>query len=133
MLGLLLFLIFINDIVHSIASVIKLFPDDTSLSFGHTNPDIRTETLTNDLAKLSEWAKLWKVKFNEIKTELTNIKRDTKPKHQLTFGNVVLEEKPHHKHLGITLKKTASGTSTLVTFQVMLACSLTACAISNTN
>ena len=98
------FLIFINDIVHSIASVIKLFPDDTSLSFGHTNPDIRTETLTHDLAKLSEWAKLWKVKFNEIKTELTNIKRDTKPKHQLTFGNVVLEEKPHHKHLGITLQ-----------------------------
>ena len=72
-------------------------------------------------------------KLNEEKTELVNIKQDTKPIHQLTFGNVVLEEKPHHKHLGITLKKTASGTSTLVTFQVMLACSLTACAISNTN
>ena len=83
--------------------------------------------------KNSDWAKFWKIKFNEEKTEIVNIKRDTKPIHQLTFGNVVLEEKPHHKHLGITLKKTASGTSTLVTFQVMLACSLTACAISNTN
>ena len=103
-LGPLLFLIFINNIVCSIKSVIKLFANDTSMSLGHTNPDIRTETLTNDLEKISEWAKLWKVKFNEEKTELVNIKRDTKPIHQLTFCNVVLEEKPHHKHLGITLQ-----------------------------
>ena len=48
------------------------------MSLGHTNPDIRTETLPNDLAKLSERTKLWKVKFNEEKTELVNIKRDTK-------------------------------------------------------
>ena len=80
----------------------KLFADDTSMSLGHTNPDIRTETLTNDLEKNSEWAKLWKV--NEEKTELVNITGDTKPIHQLTFGNVALEEKPHHKHLGITLQ-----------------------------
>ena len=67
MLGPLLFLIFINDIVRSIESVIKLFADDASMSLGHTNPDIRTETLTNDLTKISEWAKLWKVKLNLMK------------------------------------------------------------------
>ena len=50
-LGLLLFLNFINDIVRSIESVIKLFADNTSMSLGRTNPDIRTETLTNDLQK----------------------------------------------------------------------------------
>ena len=101
-LGPLLF--FINDIVRSIEFVIKLFADDTSMSLGHTNPDIRTETLTNDHAKISELAKIWKVKFNKEKTELVNIKRDTKPIHQLTFCNVVLEEKPRHKHLGIALQ-----------------------------
>ena len=104
MLGPLLFLIFINDIGHSIESIIKLFADDTSMSLGLTNPDTRAEILTCDLVKISDWAKLWKVKFNEEKTELVNIKRDTKPIHQLTFGNVVLEDKPHHKHLGITLQ-----------------------------
>ena len=67
------FLIFINDIVRSIESVIKLFANDTSVSLGYSNPDIRTETLTKDLAKISEWAKLWKVKFNEEKTEVVNI------------------------------------------------------------
>ena len=48
--------------------------------------------------------KTLEVKFNEEKTELVNIKRDTKPIHQLTFGNVVFEGKPHHKYLGITLQ-----------------------------
>ena len=104
-LGPLLFLIFINDIGHSTESIIKLFADDTSMSLGLTNPDTRTEILTCDLVKISDWAKLWKVKFNEEKTELVNIKRDTKPIHQLTFGNVVLKDKPHHKHLGIILSK----------------------------
>ena len=74
------------------------------MSLGHTNPDIRTETLTNDHAKISEWAKLWKLKFNIEKTELVNIKRDIKPIHLLTFGNVVFDKKTRHKHLGITLQ-----------------------------
>ena len=56
------------------------------------------------MQKISEWAKLWTIKFNEEKTAPVNIKRDTKPIHQLPFGNVVLEEKPRHKHLGITLQ-----------------------------
>ena len=104
MLGPLLFLIFINDIGHSIESIINLFADDISMSLGLTNPRTRAEILTCDLVKISDRAKLWKVKFNEEKTELVNIKRDAKTIHQLTFGNIVLEDKPHHKYLGITLQ-----------------------------
>ena len=103
MLGSLLFLIFINDIERSIESIINIFADDTSMILA-TNPRTRAEILTFDLVKISDWAKLWKVKFNEENTELVNIKRNTKPIHQLTFGNVVLEDKPHHKHLGITVQ-----------------------------
>ena len=61
MLGHLLF--FINDIGHSIESVTKLFADDTSTS----KSDIRAEIPTSGL---SDWAKLWKAKLNENKTEL---------------------------------------------------------------
>ena len=64
-LGPLLFLTFINDIGHSIESIVKLFADDTSMSLGLRNPDTRAEILTCDLVKISDWAKLWKVKFNE--------------------------------------------------------------------
>ena len=57
-LGPLSFLIFINDIVYKIESVIKLFADDTSMSLGLTNPNIRAEILMSDLDKINEWAKL---------------------------------------------------------------------------
>ena len=69
------------------------------MSLGLANPDTTAEILSCDLVKISDWAKLWKAKFNEEKIELVNIKRDTKPIHQLTF-----EDKLHHKHLGITLQ-----------------------------
>ena len=47
---------------------------------------------------------IWKIKFNEDKTVHINMKRNTKPIHQLTIGNVVLEDKPYRKHLWTTLQ-----------------------------
>ena len=52
MLGPLLFLIYINDIVNNIESVIKLFADDTSLSLALNIPDSRAEILNHDLEKI---------------------------------------------------------------------------------
>ena len=52
-----LFLIYINDIVNNIESVIKLFADDTSLSLALNNPDSRAEILNHDLETINEWAK----------------------------------------------------------------------------
>ena len=54
MLGPLLFLIYINDIVNNIESVIKLFADDTSLSLALNNPDSPAEILNHDLEKINE-------------------------------------------------------------------------------
>ena len=54
----LLFLIYINDIVNNIESVIKLFADDTSLSLALNNPDARAEILNHDLEQIKEWANL---------------------------------------------------------------------------
>ena len=67
MFGPLLFLIYINDIVNNIESVIKLFADDTSLSLALNNPDSRAEILNHDLEQINEWTKIWKVSFNEDK------------------------------------------------------------------
>ena len=52
--GPLLFLIFFNDIVYKMESVIKLFADDTSMSLGLTNPNIRAEIFMSDLDKINE-------------------------------------------------------------------------------
>ena len=62
-LGPLLFLVYINDIVKDIVSVIKLFADDTSMSLALRDYNVRGEIVNSDLENISQWAKLWKVKF----------------------------------------------------------------------
>ena len=51
-LGPLLFLIYINDIVEDIESVIKLFADDTSMYLSLENPHIRAKFLKDNLDKI---------------------------------------------------------------------------------
>ena len=96
-LGPLLFFIYINDIVNNIESVMKLFADDTSLSLALNNPDSRAEILNHDLEQINEWAKKWKVRFNEEKTEQLNFTRGQNQNQQLTFGSTTLKETPSHK------------------------------------
>ena len=67
-LGPLLFLLFINDIVHDIGSAIRLFADDTSLYIIVEDPNVAAELLNADLEKIAEWALKWLVKFNPLKT-----------------------------------------------------------------
>ena len=56
-LGPFLFLIYVNDIVNNIESVINFFADDTSLSLTLNNPDSRAEILNHDLETINDWAK----------------------------------------------------------------------------
>ena len=103
-LGPLLFLVYINDIVQNIHSIIKLFADDTSMSLGMADRQRRAEILSADLQTITNWSIDWKVRFNELKTDLLTMKRDSNLPEPLHFGNTVLEDKPHHKHLGITFQ-----------------------------
>ena len=104
-LGPLLFLIYVNDIVVDIKSVMKLFADDTSMYLSLNNDDIRAEILGSDLEKVSTWATRWKVTFNQAKTELLNFskQRNFQPL-PLNFENTTLTSTNTHKHLGIILQ-----------------------------
>jgi hypothetical protein len=51
-LGLLLFIIVINDIVRDIGASIKLFTDDSSLYVTIESPNIAANNLNNDLQKI---------------------------------------------------------------------------------
>jgi hypothetical protein len=103
-LGPLLFLVYINDIVLNIASIIKLFADDTSISSSEENPARRSEVLNSDLRNIENWSKLWKVSFNNTKTELINVKRRDELIYPLYFGTTQLQDSPSHKHLGLIIQ-----------------------------
>ena len=106
----LLFLIYINDIVKDIQSTIRLFADDTSLYIIVDSPDNASNTLNQDLAKISSWADRWLVLFNPKKTESILFSRKVnRPVHPpLIMNNETLTNVESHKHLGITFESSGS-------------------------
>ncbi len=63
-LGPLLFLIFINDLLEDLESVVKIFADDTSI-FSAVHDQLESAgKLNRDLVRISDWAYQWKMSFN---------------------------------------------------------------------
>ena len=65
-LGLLFFLIYINDLTNGTSSIAKLFADDTSLFSVVQNKNNSASQLNNDLNKVSDWVYTWKMTFTLI-------------------------------------------------------------------
>ena len=63
-LGLLFFLIYINDLTDGTSSIVKRFADGTSLFSVTQNKNNSASQLNNDLNKVNDWAYIWKISFN---------------------------------------------------------------------
>ena len=103
-LGPILFLIYINDIVKDIESEILLFADDCSLLATGNDPNETAEILNRDLLKISNWANVWKVKFNASKTKdiiFSNKVLNNSP--PLVFNDEFITRVNTHRHLGVYL------------------------------
>ena len=118
MLGLLLFLIYINDIHNSSDKLsFYLFADDTNLLYAEKNLKSLEETVNNKLLKVSEWLNATKLTLNVKKSNYVifrpyqrklgysvNIKTFDNCTHTFTS----LECKEHVKYLGILLDSNLS-------------------------
>ena len=97
------FLFYINDLPNSLVSNIRLFADDNVVYLTiHSATD--THVLQNDLDKLADWEKLWKMEFHPEKCEVLRVGR----KCNLVQNDYVLHGKTlasvnSAKYLGVTI------------------------------
>ena len=68
-LGLLLFLIYINDLDSGIVSKVVKFADDTKIG-GVANTDAAAKVIQNDLDSIQNWADTWQMTFNREKCKV---------------------------------------------------------------
>ena len=106
-MGPLLFILYINDIVHEIHSNIRLFADDTTLYIIVDFPDSAAQILNVDLHRISNWAELWLVDFNANKMEafLASLRTNRINHPTLYLNDVPIQETTTHTHLGIIFSK----------------------------
>ena len=101
----LLFLLYINVIVESIISSIRLFADHTNLYIIVDNPLHAANQLNSDLSKIHGWANKWLVAFNPSKGEsiIFSRKRNKHNHHNVVMDQQPIQEVTSHKHLGLVL------------------------------
>jgi hypothetical protein len=104
-LGPLLFLIYINDIVHS-SKLFKftLFADDTSLYYSCKKPTNLEQTINIELSKISDWLSANRLSLNVGKSKLlyyTNRSRKPLKNIDIKINNETLKEVDNAKYLGV--------------------------------
>ena len=107
--GLLFFLIYINNLADRTSSIVKLFADDTSL-FSVVQNNNSPSQLNNDLNKVSDWTYTWKMSFNpglsKQAQEVIFSRKCTKEDHPpIYFSDTPVTQTTAQKHIGMYLDK----------------------------
>ena len=100
--GLVLFLVYINDMLADINSEVRLFADDTVIyNLAENNTKLR-----DDLSKLEIWETAWSMEFNPTKCEHLKFtrKRQNTTTNSYTLHNTVMFKVPTVKYHGVKLQ-----------------------------
>jgi hypothetical protein len=85
-------------------STIRLFADDT-IAYLTIKSTSDCKTLQDDLDKLSNWEKTWKMAFHPDKCNVLSITKSRRPiKHEYTLHGTILEHTDKAKYLGVTVR-----------------------------
>ena len=110
-LGLLFFLIYINDLIDGIPSIVKLFADDTSLFSINQNKNNSASQLNNDLDKVSDWAYTSKIPFNPDPSKQAQkliFSRKCAKEDHLYFNDIPVTQTTVSKDIGLYLDEKLS-------------------------
>ena len=103
-LGLVLFLIYINDITDNMQSIIRLFADDCTI-YRPINNKNDQQILQSDLTNLTKWEQKWRMAFKASKCNVMHLTRSKNPiKEPYYMHGKQLEVVQDTKYLGITIK-----------------------------
>ena len=107
-LGLLLFLLYINDLPENIQSQVRLFADDTAVYLTVSSLQ-DSQVLQSDLDSLQCWERTWDMEFSPSKCQVLHVTRSRKPVMSRYFmHNQKLESVDTAKCLGVNISKDLS-------------------------
>ena len=102
-LGLILFLIYINDLPDEVCSQVRLFAEDTALYLTMESEDSGPK-LQSDLDILSMWETRWDMEFNPSKCQVVHVAGSKRPvKRDFILHGQVLESVTCAKYLGVDI------------------------------
>ena len=98
------FLLFINDLPHSIIeSFAGVFCDDTLIG-KEINNQSDAQSLQNDLDRIHEWTTMWGMSFNVLKCFVMTVTNKRNPtEHNYHLNGKTLTKKESIKYLGVTI------------------------------
>ena len=97
------FALYVNDLPRDMSSRVLLYADDAKL-FRQISCENDADILQNDLVKLHEWSKTWKLDLNALKCKSFTMTLKTKPvSKKYTIGTATLEHVDKIRDLGVTL------------------------------
>ena len=107
-LGLILFLVYINDLPDDIVSQVRLFADDTAIYLTLENKS-DSDKLQRDLDKLQTWEARWDTEFNPFKCQVVRVTSSRNPlQTQYILHGQVLEAVSSARYLGVDISSNLS-------------------------
>ena len=93
-----------NYILNDLECEVFLFVDDTGLFSSADEPNLSSEILNRDLAKIHEWSKIWKVTFNPAKSkDMIFTKKLLANSPPVILNKTIVNRVFEHRHLGVWL------------------------------
>lgn len=114
-LGPVLYILYTADIPTTRKTVTATFADDTAVLASHTDPIIASNNLQQNLTKIQDWMKKWRMRANHEKsTHVTfTLRRGTCP--SVIFNHVEIPQSDSVKYLGLHIDRSLTWKKHIIT------------------